>query len=63
MAAAKKDDAGVADVEKQVDEANEKGFVGVEVDTTPNHAYTLAGVVAGEPTPETDADAKAKATA
>lgn len=34
----------------------ETGFRGVEVDKTPNHAYTVAGVLAGEPVPEAAAD-------
>jgi hypothetical protein len=37
-----------------IGDETERGFLGVEVDTTPNHAYTVAGVTAGEPTPETD---------
>lgn len=37
--------------------AEEKnGFRGVQVDKTPNENYTVAGVVAGKPTPETKAD-------
>ena len=32
----------------------EQGFRGVEVDPTPNENYTVAGVTAGKPTPETD---------
>lgn len=32
----------------------EQGFRGVEVDPTPNEHYTVAGVTAGKPTPETD---------
>lgn len=50
----KDDDAGQASVQKQVDEENEKGFVGTEVDPTPNENYTAAGQAAGLPTPETD---------
>lgn len=48
-------------VSTTLEEANEVGFLGVEVDPTPDHAYTVAGVIAGEPTPETDADAAAAA--
>lgn len=44
-------------------DAVEAGLLGVEVDPTPNHAYTVAGVIADEPTPETDADAAATAGA
>lgn len=44
-------------VQKATDKAEEKGLLGVEVDPTPNSAYTVSGVLAGEPTPETDADA------
>ncbi len=51
-----KNDAGKAQVQKQVDKENEQGFIGTEVDPTPNSAYTVAGVTSGEPTPETDPD-------
>lgn len=44
-------------VQQAMNEATEKGFLGDEVDPTPNSAYTLTGVLAGEPTPETDKDA------
>lgn len=50
-----------ADVQKQIDAVNEQGFYGQKVDPTPNENYTLAGVVAGKPTPETDAKAAASA--
>jgi hypothetical protein len=40
------------------EDALDAGFFGARVDPTPNHAYTLEGVGAGEPTPETDAGAK-----
>jgi hypothetical protein len=43
-------------VQQAVDRETERGFRGVEVDTTDNHAYTVAGVLAGEPVPETAAD-------
>lgn len=43
-------------VQEAMNEATAKGFFGTEVDPTPNSAYTLAGVLAGEPTPETDKD-------
>ncbi len=52
---APKDEAQV-DAQKAVDEAENKGYIGVPVDPTDKHAYTVAGVVAGEPTPETDPD-------
>jgi hypothetical protein len=41
-------------VQKIVDTETEQGFRGVEVDTTPNENYTVAGVTAGKPTPETE---------
>ena len=44
-----------------LDEANEKGFLGDKVDPTPDANYTVAGVVAKKPTPETDDKAAAKA--
>jgi hypothetical protein len=46
-----------------LDETLEAGFFGESVDPTPNHAYTVAGVGAGEATPETDPKAKEAATA
>lgn len=36
------------------EEAQEAGFFGFEVDPTPDEHYTVAGVTAGKPTPETD---------
>lgn len=53
--AAPKDDAQ-AEVQKVFDEAEDKGYLGVPVDPTPKENYTVAGVLAGKPTPETDAD-------
>ncbi|MCY0928309.1 hypothetical protein OTB20_19330 [Streptomyces sp. H27-H1] len=47
-------DAAAAEIQKVVDEAEERGFLGVEVDQTPNENYTVAGVLAGKPTPETN---------
>lgn len=41
-------------VQKVVEAAEEQGFLGVEVDPTPNENYTVAGVTAGKPTPESD---------
>lgn len=32
----------------------DKGYWGVQVDKTPNENYTVAGVLAGKPTPETE---------
>lgn len=45
---------GAAEVQANVDKATAQGFVGVEVDETPNENYTVAGVLLGVPTPETD---------
>jgi len=39
---------------KKVDVVEEQGFLGKQVDETPNENYTVAGVLAGKPTPETD---------
>lgn len=44
-----------------LDKANEQGFLGDKVDPTPDAHYTVAGVVAGKPTPETDDKAAKKA--
>lgn len=46
------DDAGQAEVQAKFDEAEEKGYFGFVPDSTPNENYTLAGVIAGKPTPE-----------
>ncbi len=51
------DDLGAAEVQAKMDEETSKGFHGDEVDPTPNEHYTVEGVLAGKPTPETDADA------
>ncbi|MCA1570313.1 MAG: hypothetical protein LC798_08355 [Chloroflexi bacterium] len=61
MADKKNDDLGADEVQKAVDEENEQGFLGTEVDPTPNENYTVAGVTSGKPTPETDEKAAAKA--
>lgn len=45
----------------KLEEANAQGFIGERVDPTPDAAYTLAGVTAGKPTPETDDKAAKKA--
>jgi hypothetical protein len=54
VATADKKDAGQVEVQAKVDEANSKGFFGEQVDDTPRENYTLAGVGAGKPTPETE---------
>lgn len=59
MAARK--DHGQKEVQKRVDAEQEKGYFGDEVDPTPNANYTVAGVVAGKPTPETDPKQREKA--
>ncbi|MEU2724072.1 hypothetical protein [Streptomyces smyrnaeus] len=48
------DDPVAEQVQQVVDAAEGQGFYGVEVDPTPNEAYTLKGVTAGQPTPEND---------
>ncbi len=48
-----KDDAGQAEVQAKFDEAAEQGFFGTVPDETPNENYTVQGVGAGKPTPET----------
>ncbi len=47
-------DATAKAVQSAVDQETKQGFRGVEVDPTPNEAYTVAGVTSGQPTPETD---------
>lgn len=50
-------DQSTADIQKQVEQDEARGFRGVEVDPTPNENYTIAGVTKGAPTPETDDEA------
>lgn len=47
-------DEAQKEVQAVVDEAEELGYLGAPVDPTPKEHYTVAGVVAGKPTPETD---------
>lgn len=47
------DDAGQDEVQARFDEANKKGYFGTTPDETPNENYTLQGVAANKPTPET----------
>lgn len=61
MATSKQNDGGAAEVQANVDKAEEQGFQGTAVDPTPRENYTLQGVVDGKPTPETDKDAAAAA--
>ena len=49
------------EVQRATAKAQEQGFYGVETDPTPNEHYTVAGVVEGKPTPETDPEAAAEA--
>lgn len=46
-----------ATVQARVDKELDQGYRGIEVDPTPNEHYTVGGVLAGKPTPETDDDA------
>lgn len=42
----------VDEVSATSDEAADKGYLGFSPDKTPRENYTLAGVLAGKPTPE-----------
>lgn len=55
---AEKDKTPAPDAEGQKRAAQEldQGFRGIEVDPTPNENYSVQGVLAGKPTPETDPD-------
>ncbi len=53
---AKATDAAETAVQDAVDAETEKGYRGSVADSTPNHAYTVAGQLAGEPVPEVAAD-------
>ncbi len=46
-------DSGAAEVQATFDEAAEQGYFGESPDKTPPENYTLRGVGAGKPTPET----------
>lgn len=46
-------DVGQEEVQERMDEETEQGFRGTKADPTPNENYTVAGVIAGKPTPET----------
>lgn len=47
-------DTSTAEVQAKADADQARGFRGMEVDPTPNEAYSIAGVTSGAPTPETD---------
>ena len=51
---------GTDQSQERMDEETDKGYRGVNPDPTPNAHYTVAGVTAGKPTPETDAAQAAK---
>jgi hypothetical protein len=63
MAARKEDDFGQAEVQAKKDAEDAQGVIGHKVDPTPDEHYTVAGVTAGKPTPETDPDHRAKVRA
>lgn len=54
-------DAGQTEIQHAFDQANDQGYWGDTSDPTPDEHYTVSGVTAGKPTPETDADARAAA--
>jgi len=56
MVDAKKTAQAEKQVQKAVDAETEQGFRGVEVDQTPNEAYTVEGVTSGQDVPEAAAD-------
>jgi hypothetical protein len=49
-------ESAAKELQETFDKANEQGFFGDEVDSTPNENYTVQGVTSGAPTPETDAE-------
>lgn len=48
------DDGVAQEIQRITDEGEEQGFLGIEVDPTPNENYTVQGVTSGKPTPESD---------
>lgn len=64
MAKAGTSDAhGLDEAQAKIDAEAAQGFRGTKVDPTPNVNYTVPGVAAGLPTPETDDDQAALAEA
>lgn len=55
MADKQPQDAASKEVQSHIAKEQEQGFRGVEVDQTPNEAYTVGGVLKDMPTPETAA--------
>lgn len=55
------DDAGQAEVQAKFDKEQEQGYIGSVPDPTPNDAYTVAGVLKGSGTPESDPKVAQKA--
>ena len=54
-------DVGQDEVQHAFDQASAQGYWGESSDPTPDAHYTVAGVTAGKPTPETDEDARVAA--
>ena len=57
----KGEDLGGDEVQQRMDVETAQGFSGMNVDPTPDSHYTVAGVTANKPTPETDPKAAQKA--
>jgi len=55
-------DLGGDEAQAKMDEETSQGFRGMNVDPTPDEHYTVAGVTANKPTPETDLAAARKAS-
>lgn len=58
--AARKTTNKTTETKKKEPTPEELGFEGVQADETPNENYTVAGVVAGKPVPETQAELRRK---
>ena len=56
-------DLGGDEAQAKMDRETAQGFSGMDVDPTPNRNYSVGGVTANKPTPETDPKAAAKAEA
>lgn len=54
-------DVGQKEVTEAFVEANAQGYFGTTQDETPNEHYTVAGVTAGKPTPETESRGERRA--
>lgn len=54
--AARKTTSKTTETKKKTPTPEDRGYEGAQADETPNENYTVAGVVAGKPVPESQAE-------